>query len=501
MPRKVTDSFILNAAVFTSGGLIVSLLSGFGILGDRISFALLSAMLLVFIIIECNRVRRLHSQRWLINPVVICGSVTFVIGYGMSNILFFLPPQTVEFLGLIPEVSKEMIKHQYLAVLAVVSLFLGYWAPLGSTFSPKSPAKQFRNTLLSSYGKPSIIAIPVVMIVAVVVRLFAIRLQLYGYAGDYTESRQVETNTYLGYLTLGSVLGNFGLVLASLKYYGTKKLVRDRAILYVAFSIEVIFGVMSGMKSGVVMPFLIICMANYLCTARFPRVLLGAGFVGLFLAYFLIEPFRAARNEHGNSINSFGAISDIFVAGFSDERTRLVSDFDPAQVALKVVARTNLSYIGSPALVYADSNQELPEGSPEFMRTLLLSPFYAVVPRLFWDNKPVEITGNWYTREVLGLNQYTSTAMGPLAYLYFAGGYTAVCIFFLLYGMFLRWMFFQLKPWQGLAGGFIFLSVVTSSTMLESSISENVVWTIRRALVALLIIFLLFDRCRTNSRV
>src|SRR3546814_15261390 len=74
-------------------------------------------------------------------------------------------------------------------------------------------------------------------------------------------------------------------------------------------------------------------------------------------------------------------------------------------------------------------------GSPTFLTNIALSPAYAFIPRVIWKEKPSGDLGLWYTHVVMGLGSYSSTAMGPVTYLYFAGGALAVFVGFMGFGI------------------------------------------------------------------
>ena len=99
-------------------------------LSDRVCFVALTLLLLIFLWIEVRRIRRVHPDRWLLNPVVVCSLLTFVMGYGLTNVLFFLPPKLLYPLGLVPDVQPAMLKLMFLVLLGAVAMYIGYWSPI-----------------------------------------------------------------------------------------------------------------------------------------------------------------------------------------------------------------------------------------------------------------------------------------------------------------------------------------------------------------------------------
>ena len=77
-------------------------------IGLRSAFVLLTLLLLIYLALEISRVRRLHPARWLINPAVLCSLMTFMLGFGITNLLYFLPEDSIAIIGLLPEVTESM---------------------------------------------------------------------------------------------------------------------------------------------------------------------------------------------------------------------------------------------------------------------------------------------------------------------------------------------------------------------------------------------------------
>src|SRR6185295_10870957 len=75
------------------------------------------------------------------------------------------------------------------------------------------------------------------------------------------------------------------------------------------------FGILSGFKTAVILPTIIVGMCAYAVRGRLPMLLLPSVIIGVFSAYAIIQPFRAARYKElefdGTSLFS---IVDTFAA-------------------------------------------------------------------------------------------------------------------------------------------------------------------------------------------
>ena len=491
--NKTTSSALTNAAFFGCSGLCVYLLADADVLNIRLTYAVLTVLLLIYLWLEVTRIRRVQPERWLLNPAVFCALMTFVMGYGMTNVLFFLPPESIEFLGLVPEVLPAMVKHQYLVLLGAIALFLGYWSPMAQRLTRPVAVARFQRRFLPGTDVLKRWALPFLVAVSVAVRLFAMRQGLYGYGGDYSAERLAETSAYSQYLSMAGSLGKLALVLAALQYFAPGSGRKSSHWFWGILLIEVFFGFLSGMKSAVGMPIVIAGVCLYLRTGRIPTSWIAMTILSISMAYAVIEPFREVRNKQGGSLTSVSAIVDVLLRGVSGTESSKKAD-ESGSTVMSVAARSNLSYIGSFALEYADKYPVLPEGSPDFLSNIFLAPLHALIPRFIWDTKPLGDLGLWYNQVVMGMSHFSSTAMGPFAYLYFAGGYWAVGIAFFMIGVLQRCLVSLFAPWQRLTGCVVFLSLLPLLAIVDSAVNSTAIALIRQLPLTLILLHIVYVR-------
>ncbi|RUQ37841.1 MAG: hypothetical protein EKK69_12955 [Candidatus Competibacteraceae bacterium] len=104
--------------------------------------------------------------------------------------------------------------------------------------------------------------------------------------------------------------------------------------------------------------------------------------------------------------------------------------------------------------------------------------------------------GTWYNQVVLGasLSSITSVAMGPFAYLYFAGGYLAVAVVFFLIGVLQRTFLFVLTPFVRSSGTVVFLSILQLLGTVDSSILGLLISLFRDVPILLVVMLLIYQR-------
>lgn len=494
-------SSVLGQAVWIGFlGVLIYLLESLEILNTRLTYAVLTILLLLYLWREAARIRRYHPQRWLLNPSIVCAYLTFFMAYGWTNVLFFLPPESLGPLGLVPDVSSAMVKHQYLVLVGAIALFLGYWSPVATRLASPGVVARVQQRFLPRTETLQPLAIPVLVALALCARLFAISQGLYGYGGDYSAERLEVTAGYSQYLALLGGLGKLALVLAALRYFTPGSRVGNARWFWAVLLIEIFFGLLSGMKGAVVSPIVFAGVCLYLCTGKIPRNWIILSLAAVVVAYAVIEPFRVLRNQQGNALTSLGAVVEVLSQAATEGNPRTRQEPDSVPTYLSIAARSNLSYIGSYGIDYADAYQDLPADSPAFLEDLYLAPLHAFIPRFIWDSKPLNLLGVWYNQVVLGNSHFTSVAMGPFAYLYFAGGYLAVGIVFFVIGVLQRAWWFMTTPWQSLAGAVVFLPVLGTLASVQSTVNSNIITLLREVPLILILAHLLFRRRPQRER-
>src|SRR5207247_5867144 len=114
----------------------------------------------------------------------------------------------------------------------------------------------------------------------------AIKLGVYGYSSTYADL--TAGAAYSQYLYIAESLGMLALMGVAMQCFASPRpALSDRPLLWLVLGYEVAFGFLSGAKSRVVMPFIIVGIVYYSQRHRFPRCLIPAVVVG-FMASFTL---------------------------------------------------------------------------------------------------------------------------------------------------------------------------------------------------------------------
>lgn len=491
MSRQGFDPAVA-AVLFGLAGLLIVLLQTLETLSARVAFIMVTGILLAYLWTQVLQVRRVHGERWLLNPVVLCSGMTFFMSFGLGNVLFFLPPETLELLGAVPDVNAAMLKLMWLVLLGAIGMWLGYWSRLASYLSNSAHRRKVAKLFRKS-NEPHTWAVPALLLIGLIARLISVRLGLFGYSSSY--ERLTEMQAITQYVSMLSGLGKLALVIAALQYYSARKSARTTILFYVVLIVEVAFGLLSGFKTAVAAPFLIVGVCQYLMTNTLPKKWIVFVFVGVFAAYLVIEPFRESRsNDSSFKGTSISEIASVMLGAANMHRSSS-SDDDRPGVLLNFVARSSLAYVGSVGIEFADDTPTMPEGSPNFVENILYAPLYAWIPRFIWSSKPLGDLGLWYTQVVLGYaGSFSSTAMSPFTYLYFAGGSLAVFFGFMFIGVAQRLLLFLMQPYIYLSGAVVFLGVLQPLSVIPDGFDGLVIQLMRDLPLLLILQRILFRR-------
>jgi len=416
------------------------------VIQDKGAFFMLTASLVGYAASEIHNYCRYDRTRW-VSPVVLASVILFVLPFGLTNILYVLPMSGSRLLHGGSVGFDYLGRAQALAVVGVAAMWIGYRSGIG----PQLAATFRSSRLLDRATRTSFVPyMPVLlagMAVSVLSRLALVRMGLFGYS---TEADQVlATAGVAQWVRTGSGLGSLALALTALAYYGTRRR-HIGVVLSIWLVHEVAWGVLAAFKWSVLLPFVIVGLCRFMVERRVPRMYALAAIAVIVPAYAVVEPLRYLRfADVQHDTRSVGAIADaaVGVARGTDERAARFQQ--QVSLPILVASRLHLTTFAAHALEFNDRGP-LPPDSPPFLRNVLLSPFYAVVPRALLPSKASATTGVWFSTTVLGLSARTSVGMSPVAYLYLAGGVVAVVLGFFVLGVLQRFSFdWLLRPRAG----------------------------------------------------
>ncbi len=470
-------------------GYAASLLPG---LPQESYFVFLSLLLVSYLAAEVLSLRRSRPDLWMTNPVVLTSFFTFALAFGATNFLFFLPdPWAKALLGTLWPVDFAWMNAAVtLALVGAFAMWRGYYSGLGpTTVRTMRRFHLFQKLLRRDFAvrMPSVLML---VLISTLCRFGKMMLGIYGYSS--TLSGLSRAASYSQYLNIGESLGKLALVALALHYFFRAPGYRRVGIfVFILFFVETFFGVLSGMKSQVVFPFAILVLASYLAKNRMPRVLLAASVLAFAVSYYLVDSFRFARYNDPSFSNV--SVASIFQTALGLQNRDLdLGAADRVPVALRIAGRLNATAVASRAVEFKDEGRVTHE-DPKFLENLLMSPAYALIPRLVWPTKPYEDLGSWFNEIVLGHSFQSSVGMSPVSYLYFAGGLLVVLVAFYFVGVWQRVLYEEFL-FAGSGGLIIFIGMLMPLVKMPHSFYALVIYVIRMLPLLIVAQFALFRK-------
>jgi hypothetical protein len=136
---------------------------------------------------------------------------------------------------------------------------------------------------------------------------------------------------------------------------------------------------------------------------------------------------------------------------------------------------------------------------PKFLNNIFLAPLHAWIPRFIWNSKPINNLGLWYNNEVIGNSNYTSVAMGPVTYLYFAGGFIMVFLGFYFVGIIQKFLFLYFDPSTSISIAFAYLVLLGLLSSIDSAFNTLIISLFRDFPILLFFLFFIF-KSRKNKQ-
>lgn len=486
------DNKLAPLLFFLLGFLFIQL---FDILNlELISFIVKNIFLIIFLSYNIISYRRKYPERWLLNPIVLASIFTFLLGYCLTNYVYFIPGSEDEKLMFRLLGSDNLFffnKAMNAIIIAAIAMWIGYNSNLGVRLYyfilrfPINFRKYFRSSLI-----PNLPVIYVIITIAIATRLYAINLGIYGFSQS---PERLSASIGIAYilLSIGDVL-TLCLLVVSFAYFRNSKNFKYKFTFYTILIIQIVFGVLSGLKSAIVMPFVLSFLTYYLVKNKLNKSLIIAGIVFIIIAYIIIEPFRMIKTRDATFQSSPTNIANTMVDAYNLNRSSKVV-LGSENIFASIISRNAYLLAASKSIEYSEI-RGLGGNDPDFLEKIYTIPLQTFIPRLIWENKPVEDAGRWFSIRVWGGTPNTAVAMSPIGFLYFAGGLVFIFFGFLIIGIMQKtlWQFY-------LAGGgqiLIFLAFLSTVVLIDSAYNGMVVYWLRYFPVFIFLQSLIFKKTK-----
>ncbi|PZX45757.1 hypothetical protein LY56_01317 [Roseinatronobacter thiooxidans] len=460
---------------------------------------LAAGVLALYLLLEVQLYLRRSDAFGLLSPVLLSLVFHFFLSYlGTFTLMGFYPNSVERFTYWLPDLDNALADTILIVGLAAFCMMRGYALArpaARSLLTLVGRIKQVRKEVRFNISLMFAIQIAFVALVA-----HAINIGAYGLLSTaQTRAASVDIQQFLN---LGLAAGTLSYFLIMLRYFERRAARRARAIegilMLILIALHVVVGALSAFKSQIVFPFLIAGFAYFIVNRRMPIYFFGFAAVALIMAYVVIDPFRAHLGLRGAPPASITEAVDAFSTAFSmREDLAHASDITRAEA---IVSRLDLSGMTALAIDYVDRGSLSAEQRQKFQESILLAPILAYVPRAIWQDKPSYSPGVWFNQNVRGRwnDSSTSVAMGPIGYLYMAGGSFGVALGFLGFGM-LQALIFEGIGRARAGGLIIYLGVAATLVMIPTSFGPAVTGVLRMLPIVFVVQWLLLSASRRSA--
>lgn len=480
--NQIKQKRILSYLIFAVIYLMIIFLGIF--IKEKFLFTLQIYFLFSYLGYEIISFRKENPNNWLLSPIVLASILTFILSYGITNIVYFIPNQPgfgMIFNILGSEPYEYMSKAMHYVILAAFSMWIGYRMKLGNRFfNFLTNNAIIKKSFFNRSDKLKINVVVFLLIISIISRIIQIQFGLYGYSGD-AESREIYGGIWNILYMIGT-LGTLVLIVSSLNYFnkGDKK-----TLFFISFITELGFGLLSGMKSEIMLPFFIIGFTYYIAKKKFNKTIVTFAVISIIIAYIIVEPFRILRmTDKSFSSDPISIISTLVDSYEMNKRTKLVDEQSFDIIFLQFLGRLEYTLTTARAIQYEDQ-VGLDTRAQDFRERLLTVPLQAYIPRAIWSNKPLEDSGKWYSVYVWGSVETSSVAYSPIGFAYFAGGIIPLVLIFVLIGALQKTLFNFLQLGSG--GIIIYFGLLLSVVLIDSKLNTIFVSWLRNVPVLFLL--------------
>jgi hypothetical protein len=314
------------------------------------------------------------------------------------------------------------------------------------------------------------------------------RLGLFSYISD-AGAREASRGA-VQWLSFVANLLTVALVVSAIEVFGRRsKALLIRSVFWLSLFFLIGFGVISGMKGEIVQPLVYVVVIYTITNRRMPRT----AFLLPVFVVVLVYPFVTAYRENLNGgyraqVNSRGGLEATLVKSFSDAFLSFGSTSQEAESAHSKEATSRLSY-----LTFVRSVVDLP--APSMLQgdeKVWMAPFYPLVPRFLWKEKPVLDKGIRLAF-LLGSRGGTSAALTPIGDLYSMYGTYGVATGMLMWGaclqLFTNWISLRNISERGL---FFYISVLPMLLYIEGDVVGLIAGTVQAGIATLLMSYVIY---------
>ena len=342
--------------------------------------------------------------------------------FGLVPIACFLDPGSL---------SSDFAGHYRFLLRALAYVFIGmlaFWVGCSLVIRKAGTGKPLAalpSTAQAPAVRSTLAWAAAIYAVVFAIRLYLLHSHLYAYVGSW-KAYYANLGLLQVLATASSLGGVAALILVVIEKYFHPSDPSARLLFWVILTLEVGWGMASGMKEFVLQPIVIVAVISSLVQRKFPKGWVAVALLGLIAIYPLTNNYRRLALRRGG-FASASAVASASLAALSETGRGRQGYSDWIQNGWQMTVH-RLDLLTSFGLVlWMGSRAAHLQGKERWW----MVPYYPFVPRFLWHSKPILDKGRRFS-VATGSTSVSSLAITYPGDLYATGGLPGI-----LLGMFL----------------------------------------------------------------
>jgi len=275
---------------------------------------------------------------------------------------------------------------------------------------------------------------------------------------------------------------DMAMLVSGIEFFGKhSKSFAIRIIFVLSFTLTLAFGLISGMKLGVLMPLFTLAVLLGITQKRLPRIVWAFP-----LVYLALQPFVTA---YRTNLNAGYDMQIGTIGGLTNTMSKSIQDALSGRSSLSSSHRSSFETAGARLSVLTLFHNVLQLPSPDLLNgdeTVWMAPFYPFIPRPLWRNKPVFNKGQRMS-EALGIGKVSSTNVPGVADMYALGGLPGIISGMFIWGACLQLFMNTVRGGMTEKGTFFYVLILFSLTNIERDTVAMIGGAVEMACILLVI--------------
>ena len=393
-----------------------------------------------------------ESLGYLQPPFLLTCSFFFIIILGTIPIKYNWFPRVVFIYGEFDE--RTLWKCIFVSMIAITSCWLSF-CTLNNIFKKRSTVHFDRATPIIRKSSH------ILLILLLLLLTYLVATKRFGYFSEDQDSNNM-TEYILKFCNL--IVGAFFL-------YRKKEESKIQKIYLLIVLYMSLIGAISGSKSLIIMPFLILALSEIFRTKKFINKYTRLIPVIVLVAFVVIIPIRYMIEVDNNKMSTQDAA--VLVQDVAETSDNSVF----GMVLIDAISRFNYVPVLANAIEYIG---ELPHSVTNLWYYSFMSPIYSLVPRFVYPDKPINDFARWYSFNVCHSTENNSISATYQGILFMNGEILSVIFGFIVVGFF---FFLMSKFWLNYNHIYIFITLIPTFIVLPSEPWSFMVGTIQNIII------------------